>query len=259
MKQLRIHDFKRLNATLQDWKNWRIESTRPPEVIKPIYGELSCHNFLIKCGTHKIVARLNNPLSTQLGICRNTEIKILKAIKNKKIGNEFIYWFQPGDVSLFKYVEGDAWTEKELRNNFSLLENVVRQYQSTDIELPHIRYDQYLSSSWLRLAKKHPETCQNMSLEWKRFYSRLVSFCRKNQELTLCHHNLIAKHIIQSEQGIKIINWEHAGLGHPALDFIYVGIEPENKYQDTEFIREIIRWMNTLWRYLNNSQALATT
>lgn len=250
MRQLRIEDFKRLNAALRDWEKWGISSPTAPEVVKPIYGGLSNHNFLVKCGTHKLVARLNNPSADAAGIDRSLECRILNALKKIDVGNEFIYWHKAGNVALFNYIEGEPWTEKDLRNNFDLLSKTVTQYQSEMLNIPAFRYDQYLANLWLILSTKYPDISHNLSLEWRQFYSKLVSFSRKERPSVVCHHDLSAKHIIQSEHGIRIINWEYASVGHPAFDLTYVGIDSSDTDQDTAFVREIIRWTKTIWRYL---------
>jgi hypothetical protein len=36
----------------------------------------------------------------------------------------------------------------------------------------------------------------------------------------ICHHDLIAENIIENHNGVFIIDWEYAALGHPGLDFL---------------------------------------
>ena len=36
----------------------------------------------------------------------------------------------------------------------------------------------------------------------------------------LCHHDLIPENIIQSKNGIFIIDWEYASIGHPQFDYL---------------------------------------
>ena len=38
----------------------------------------------------------------------------------------------------------------------------------------------------------------------------------------LCHHDLIPENIIHNHQGISIIDWEYAGLGHPQFDYLRI-------------------------------------
>jgi thiamine kinase-like enzyme len=38
----------------------------------------------------------------------------------------------------------------------------------------------------------------------------------------LCHHDLIPENIIQGANGLFIIDWEYASLGHPQFDYLRI-------------------------------------
>jgi aminoglycoside phosphotransferase (APT) family kinase protein len=39
-------------------------------------------------------------------------------------------------------------------------------------------------------------------------------------EPVICHHDMVPENIIVNDDGLFIIDWEYAALGHPGLDFL---------------------------------------
>lgn len=254
MPQLKLHDFKRLDTLIKNWLTWQNTFSYSLELVRPIYGGLTNHNFLLKCGDNKFVARLNNPHSSNLGIDRQTEISILNCLKHTGLTSEVIYWHQPTDITLFKYIDGRSWNQSDLRKHSNTLADAMNAYQQVTCDVPHIQYDEYLKKYWQILEQKQPSITQKLKTEWNNFSKRVRAFSKQNWERKLTHHDLTASNIIETDDGIKIIDWEYASLGHPAIDAIYAGL-PEHyvAYPEDEihFLREMINWMDQLWRYIN--------
>ena len=64
----------------------------------------------------------------------------------------------------------------------------------------------------------------------------------------LCHHDLIAENIIIRQDSIVFIDWEFAGLGHPAFDYVKLFGEntPRGMLSGRDFSPSVIKQIKFL-------------
>jgi thiamine kinase-like enzyme len=107
----------------------------------------------------------------------------------------------------------------------------------------------------LKHIKKYQKTISQKSTidnklkkSLEKFYPHLENFQNKNWSPVLCHHDLNPANIIKTDKGMKIIDWEFAGYGHPKYDLYCIGLKDEDDF----FFSELINLINDLWVMIDN-------
>ena len=70
-----------------------------------------------------------------------------------------------------------------------------------------------------------------MKYQWMDFYKRLNNWQAKQTNQVLCHHDLTPENILETKQGIKIIDWEYSGRGHREFDAIRLLRDPDGNIE----------------------------
>jgi len=162
------------------------------------------------------VLRVNNLEAGKLGVNRQTEIAILKKLQSTDFVSRFYY--SDSRILVTEYIDGYALDpDKALKpDTKTQIVQAIEKIQS--IELPDfdtLNYELYLR-----------EYCNQLSPLYldKKIRQALFQIARNidTQEWNpvLCHHDLIPENIIQSANGIFIIDWEYASIGHPQFDYL---------------------------------------
>lgn len=257
----------RLHQAIGTWREWPVEQSEYPTVIRELNGGLTNHSYLISC-PELYSLRLNNPSSSTLGVARDQEYKVLQALRPLNIAPKLI--FENTDFSLFKYVHGRPWTNDTLADpkKRELLSALIDSYQSTLIDLPRLNYPRYIQNYVDQLATLYPTILDQIRSEIDIFIKELKVLMNGDWQPVLCHHDLIPENIIEldsdskkdSQTGIILLDWEYAGLGHPEFDSRYLEhcrrktmeLSP-NTLKNGDTLDKLIYWLNTLWSHLSRT------
>jgi thiamine kinase len=177
------------------------------------------------------VLRINNPQASQLGINRDTEITILKKIASTAVAPN--YYFANSQYLVSEYIDGET-TDGDGISQPAIRQQIFQAIKAIQaIKLPNLKRFNY---------KKYCQIyCSQISGEYlgQPAVQQILDLAQQidsaDWQPVLCHHDLIPENIIHNQQGISIIDWEYAGLGHPQFDYLRIfnnqqrsslGIEP---------------------------------
>ncbi|MDG1694374.1 MAG: phosphotransferase family protein [Porticoccaceae bacterium] len=218
-----------------------------PKVVKQLEGGLTNTSYLIEAGSERAVLRINNPVASQLGVNRQTEITILK--KLDPLGLVPKVYFSDSSILVSEYIEGFALDSAKTSDPSikKQIENALQSLQSIDCNDLHVRnYNAYCQEYCSQINA----LCLNKSIQQK--ISQIAQVIdTQDWRPVLCHHDLIPENIILGNKGLIIIDWEYALLGHPQFDYLRIF-----KYKQTDnnsmsdikiMLRNFQRIMDQLW------------
>ena len=201
---------------LEKWRQWQAPFQTQPQIVKQLEGGLTNTNYLVEAGSYRAVLRLNNPDAVKLGVNRQTEITVLKKLQGTNIVPRFYY--ADSEILVSEYIDGSTLdAEKALKPDISKqIEEAIEIIQSFKItNLEPLNYQAYCQ-----------QYCDQLSPDYldKTIRRKLLQIAQnidaQNWKPVLCHHDLIPENIILGSQGIVIIDWEYAAVGHPQFDSI---------------------------------------
>lgn len=200
-KKLSAEDRPRLERALASWESWRPMPAKPPQVVDQLGGD-SNRSFVVSDGASRWVLRLNNPL-TDSGINRDNERLALLAAQEAGISPPS---FQTGEFLVTPFVSGGQATLENLGSIgvlFSCIHAMPVQLEPIDL-LRHL-------GNYYERANPDPllHEC----------YQRVVLLYPPSEvELKPCHNDCLLPNIIESEEGLRVIDWEYAAAADPAFD-----------------------------------------
>ena len=70
-------------------------------------------------------------------------------------------------------------------------------------------------------------------------------------EPVICHHDMVPENIIINKEGLFLIDWEYAALGHPGLDFLRLYgpdyASPDHQNGSLRALFKVKQAMDKLW------------
>ena len=202
-------------------------------------------SYLLDFKKFKLVLRLNNKNSLNLGINRQNESLILLSLDKKNIVPNLVYMDNTYEFIIYEYIEGIELdlrkTDTEDRNK---LLSLIESYQDIKIDLPKFNYFNHVSLYWKKIKEiKYISDSRENKME--AFLANLSDFQKSNWPTLLTHHDL-KENILVTDNGYKIIDWEYAGNGFHDFDRYSLGLIEEN-----EMIDDLIMVLNELWTEIN--------
>ncbi len=121
---------------------------------------------------------------------------------------------------LSEYIDGDTKDEDGIAQpaNRQQIFQAIQTIQA--IELPNLKRFNY--------QKDCQTLCSQIAGEYlgQPTVQQILDLAQRidsaDWQPVLCHHDLIPENIIHNHQGISIIDWEYAGLGHPQFDYLRI-------------------------------------
>lgn len=205
-----------LDNTLSCWQQWNtgLENslTDPPKVIQELLGGLTNQTFLAASGDFRVAVRVNAANTDFLGIDRDREQLLLRALQSSGCVPKLLY--ADGDAQVTELIRGRHLTVNDLADTDIQyhLENCISRIQSYAIETISSRnYLSYIHlysdqlTEFLGLAEIEEAALTIDNGVW---------------DPVVGHHDLILENIIYDGQKMYFIDWEYAHLGHPLIDHI---------------------------------------
>ena len=209
-----------LQQTLSDWQSWAIggdqRPTSAPELIRELTGGRTNKTYLVGSAGFKAVVRINSPIGDALGIDRQREAKILGLLGSSGVVPKV--FFISDKVLVSEYIEGQTASSQSLKNSATMeaVSNALRKVQAIPMSdtVPR-NYLQYCHGYLDQLS----DDCVSAGVKEEiETVARVVD--NSDWQPVICHHDLVAENIIENHNGVFIIDWEYAALGHPGLDFL---------------------------------------
>jgi thiamine kinase len=224
---------------LKNWRQWQAPFQSEPQIVEQLEGGLTNTNYLIESGCERAVLRLNNPDAYKLGVDRQTEITILKQLQSTDLVPRVYY--ADSSILVSEYIDGCAIAagktlNSTIKQQIQLALDVIQKQDFTDLKVRS--YEAYCRGYTSQLSA----SCLSASIKQK-IFQIAQQIDTQDWSPVLCHHDLIPENIIQGANGLFIIDWEYASLGHPQFDYLRI-LNDEKTANILQFFQAI---MDQLW------------
>lgn len=238
-----------LEHLIDSWRDWDLGLTDRPRLIEPIKSGRTNENYRLGAPGLKgdLLLRINHPEPARLGIDRELERKILAWTADAGIGRSVWYWDPEQRFVIFPFLPGRTWTKDDLDNPEQLdrLWPMIERLHQMTPDWPRRRYHAYLCHYWRQLEQAGAVDT-GLRKEWQEFEPRLKAFDASPWSARLVHHDLVPDNILETDNGLYLIDWEYAAPGHSEIDIWTV--DPAAVTEP--FVAEMMGWINSLWERL---------
>lgn len=224
-------------ATLDAWVKKHLPADYSAGCIfTPVEG-LSGESWRIEAASGDCLARLQSTEKRQLGIDRRRENRLLRHLSSLQIAPAVRNWAEPWLV--VNWIAGETLETAHFFNRVSqqelakLLANLhtARPYGETlDIK-------RRLAAYWQLIDRRR------LTPAWLRMHQRLLK-CRPPRavKISVAHMDIHPQNWVNSQQGVRLIDWEYAVSADIALEFAALfGGNAYSQAQRRELLQEYAR------------------
>ena len=210
-----------LHKTLAHWREWSFVSDnapkKQPQVIAQLTGGLTNQSFLVGKGEFKAVVRVNSLDSDSFAINRDRETLFLNLLQSTGCVPRLLY--ANSDTQVTQFLEGRCLTDNDLAN-LSLrteLEGSLKKIQA-------IRLGNMPRRNYLKYSRSYSDQLSDFSdfSDLEAIERAAMTIDEAAWQPVISHHDLLFENIVYNDQGVYLIDWEYAALGHPLIDYLRV-------------------------------------
>lgn len=210
---------------------WQIAATL---AVTPV-----SRTWRVTLGEQPAVLRVDEPGARWLGLNRNAEPAVLRTVAAVGLGPACISADPGRGVLLTEWLPGSAWSAAELRqpDNLRQAAGLLRRVHGVALRWPVVdlaaaidRYGERAGAGGARLAQAARAQLQ-LALDP---HSGLPA-----PAPCLCHNDPSPGNFIASPGGgLKLVDWEYAGVGHPGFDLAGLAVGANLAAAEAEFLLE---------------------
>jgi thiamine kinase-like enzyme len=187
----------------------------------PLQGGITNRNYRVRFAGEDLVVRLPGKDTNLLEIDRGAEKAAGELAASAGVGPEVVAMLDDPPCLVTRFVEGETMGAAELREPVAMAEvaAALRTLHSREERLP-VAFSGFriVETYAARIAERGAEVPS--SYEWAmgaahRIEATLVG---PEHEPVPCHDDLLAANFIRSPRGLRIIDWEYAGMGDRYFD-----------------------------------------
>jgi thiamine kinase-like enzyme len=193
--------------------------------IEPLGGGITNHNFVVRVDDEAFVLRIAGADTDLLGIDREAERAAAEIAARLRVGPEVVGFVEGSLIT--RFVEGVPVPVEEIRRPGCLREvaTLLRRVHEGP-EFPS-RFDSF------RVVELYRDTAERNGVRIPDAYveakERADRFERElgTQPQRPCHNDLLNANFIRSPDGIRIVDWEYAGMGDVFFDLANFSVNHE--------------------------------
>jgi thiamine kinase-like enzyme len=202
-------DVERIAARV--WPGRRLE-------VAPLGGGITNRNFRVDCDGRTYVLRIGGKDTNLLGIDRRAEYRAATIAAGLGVGPEVIAFVEPEGYLVTRYVEGEPAPPEEIRRPEVLRETAallrrVHEGPAIPTRFDSFRVVEAYRASALRHGVEDPAAYEDA----KAVADRIEATLGPRPEAP-CHNDLLNANFIRSPDGLRIVDWEYAGMGDRFFD-----------------------------------------
>ena len=207
-------------SIIQDCFNVEVDEIKNITVLKK---GMTNRSFLFECQNQKYIMRIPGEGTDHL-INRKEEADVYKALENRQICDDVLYMNPDNGYKITAYLEDATNCDAENWNEVEACMTKLREFHELNLKVDH-RFDifgqiDFYESLWNgeKSYFKDYEKTKTAIFELKKWIDTL----EKNE--TLVHIDAVPDNFLFTKDGIRIIDWEYAGMQDPHVDIAMFSI-----------------------------------
>jgi thiamine kinase-like enzyme len=211
---------------------WPDEQVR----IEPLGGGITNHNFKVTLDGEAYVLRIAGADTDLLGIDREAEHAAALAAAEAGVGPEVVDFVEGSLVT--RFVEGRPVPPEEIRQAECLREAAPLLRRVHEGPQFPARFDSFrVVETYYATAVEHGVSIPAEYEAAKRRADEIERQLGRRPEHP-CHNDLLNANFIRSPDGIRIVDWEYAGMGDRFFDLANFSVNHELSDDETDFFLE---------------------
>ena len=201
-------------SIIQDCFNVEVDEIKNITVLKK---GMTNRSFLFECQNQKYIMRIPGEGTDHL-INRKEEADVYQALENRQICDDVLYMNPDNGYKITAYLEDATNCDAENWDEVEACMTKLREFHELNLKVDH-RFDifgqiDFYESLWNgeKSYFKDYETTKTAIFELKKWIDTL----EKNE--TLVHIDAVPDNFLFTKDGIRIIDWEYAGMQDPHVD-----------------------------------------
>ena len=201
-------------SIIQDCFNVEVDEIKNITVLKK---GMTNRSFLFECQNQKYIMRIPGEGTDHL-INRKEEADVYQALENRQICDDVLYMNPDNGYKITAYLEDATNCDAENWDEVEACMTKLREFHELNLTVDH-RFDifgqiDFYESLWNgeKSYFKDYETTKIAIFELKKWIDTL----EKNE--TLVHIDAVPDNFLFTKDGIRIIDWEYAGMQDPHVD-----------------------------------------
>ena len=201
-------------SIIQDCFNVEVDEIKNITVLKK---GMTNRSFLFECQNKKYIMRIPGEGTDHL-INRKEEADVYQALENRQICDDVLYMNPDNGYKITAYLEDATNCDAENWNEVEACMTKLREFHELKLTVDH-RFDifgqiDFYESLWNgeKSYFKDYEKTKTAIFELKKWIDTL----EKNE--TLVHIDAVPDNFLFTKEGIRIIDWEYAGMQDPHVD-----------------------------------------
>ena len=207
-------------SIIQDCFNVEVDEIKNITVLKK---GMTNRSFLFECQNKKYIMRIPGEGTDHL-INRKEEADVYQALENRQICDDVLYMNPENGYKITAYLEDATNCDAENWNEVEACMTKLREFHELNLKVEH-RFDifgqiDFYESLWNgeKSYFKDYEKTKTAIFELKKWIDTL----EKNE--TLVHIDAVPDNFLFTKDGIRIIDWEYAGMQDPHVDIAMFSI-----------------------------------
>jgi len=187
----------------------------------PLEGGITNRNYKVRFGGEDVVVRLPGKDTGLLGIDRAAERAAGELAARAGIGPEVVAMIEDPPCLVTRFVVGEPMTAEELGGQEATTEvaAALRALHACEERLP-VEFSGFriVEDYAARIADRGADV--PAAYEWAAAAAHRIeaALVGPEHEPVPCHNDLLAANFIRTRQGIRLVDWEYAGMGDRYFD-----------------------------------------
>jgi thiamine kinase-like enzyme len=186
--------------------------------LEPLGGGITNHNFKVSCDGETYVLRIGGKDTDLLGIDRRAEYAAARAAAELGVGPEVVAFVEPEGYLVTRFVEGEPVPPEDIRRPQGLRETGALLRRVHEGPKFPARFDSF------RVVEAYRATAIAHGVKVPADYEAAKARADEIERQLgpraehPCHNDLLNANFIRGEDGIRIVDWEYAGMGDRFFD-----------------------------------------
>jgi thiamine kinase-like enzyme len=197
-------------------------------VVEPLGGGITNHNFKLTGDSDTFVLRVGGKDTELLGIDRSVEEAAARMAAQAGIGPEVVDVVRPEGYLVTRFIDGEPIPIERMREP-DMTARAARAIRRIH-DAPAIpgRFDAHrVVEVYAKTAAGHGVTVPE-SFGWAHAISERIERARGPQSLVPCHNDFLnANFLLDAAGGIRMVDWEYAGMGDRFFDLANFSVNHE--------------------------------